>query len=172
MQVTRTTTSISDEKNDNLLSKILKTRIQRRAKNILRLLGINYLISHGVILLSSSDIVAIGNPDDKMNIVMAMRSPASAAFGNVIGLSVLYVTLLGMFLFIHSMPFPLKNTYTTHAIEDIWSNEQLGFDVKFKGKYWPLSYVGICVIINIPGSSIIFGGRNNDSGTCVAAMLF
>ena len=80
MQVTRTTTSISDEKNDNLLSKILKTRIQRRAKNILRLLGINYLISHGVILLSSSDIVAIGNPDDKMNIVMAMRSPASAAF--------------------------------------------------------------------------------------------
>jgi hypothetical protein len=108
MQVTRTTTSISDEKNDNLLSKILKTRIQRRAKNILRLLGINYLISHGVILLSSSDIVAIGNPDDKMNIVMAMRSPASAAFGNVIGLSVLYVTLLGMFLFIHSMPFPLK----------------------------------------------------------------
>ena len=181
-------TNITDEQIDNLLSKVLKTRIQRRAKNIIRT-GINYLLSNVVILLSSSsdiltvmakDTINLDSRSQASNVVMAMKS---SAFGTVIGLSALYVILLCTFLFFHALNFPFKNTSTSHEIEDAYDSTnqfpaidgllEIAFPSKFKGKYWRLPYVilAICVMICSAGISLYFEDRENISETTKTALF-
>jgi cytochrome bd-type quinol oxidase subunit 1 len=153
------------------------------------------LLSNVVILLSSSsDILTVMVKDgttinldsrsQASNIVMAMKS---SAFGTVIGLSALYVILLCTFLFFHALKFPFKHTSTSHEVEDAYDSTnqfpaidgllELGFPLKFKGKYWRLPYVvlAICFMICSAGVALYFEERENISETTktalVAAML-
>lgn len=171
--------SLSDEDIDNLLGKVLKTRIQKKAKAIIRT-GINFLATNIVILLSASDIAANENLGSGMSVINVMTS---CALGNVVALSALYVICLCLFLLTHSATFPYERTMTSQKVEDAYevTNKypaidgilEFGFPAKFKGNYWRLPYLvlAVCIGITVSGASFCYQESETISDTTKASLF-
>ncbi len=170
-----------DETADVILSQVLKTRIQRKAKGVIRS-GINYLISTLVLFSSTSDVI-IAKENIYEGAYILWKALMSSGFGILIALSDFYVMLLCIFLFLHATTFPFDRHYTTRDVEKAYDRTnqypaidgilELGFPAKFKEKYWQFSYVILGISTSFIASGAVLYAMNfeHTSSTTTSALV-
>jgi hypothetical protein len=166
-----------------ILDQILKTRLQRKAKTILMssiqliiLIVALFLMNYDIELFREDEII----PHRNLKVCLVIT----------IGLAGVYIAILSVFIFIHSVCLLPPNSETTHEIEDAFSRTnsipyidgllELGFPTKYKGNKWYLPYI----IWSISGAIVgvtayifvqIFDGDHTSANTAThgaAALLF
>lgn len=167
---------ISDEKEkiDQLLDKVLTSRIQRRAKGIIRS-GLNFLMTSVVVLLSASEFNPNSNEDA---FTLLSLSPLAIT----VCVSAFFMLALCIFLFFHAAKLP-PHTRTEHEVENAYASTnkyptydgilELRFPAKFRGTNWWFAYIitGMCVAILFTGFGLWFVERDRISNTTTAALF-
>ena len=136
---------------NDLLTHILRTRLQRRAKSII-VSGLEFLITDLAILFLVIDL-NIQNEQVELGLFI------------VAGIGAIYVLSLCVFLLVHaSCVLDAKKTNTTKEIEEAFTETnkiplvdglfELAFPAKFRGNVWYLPYImwGFCVAIILSGA--------------------
>ena len=148
----------SDENIDMLLDTVLKSRVQRKAKDIVRD-GINYILFIVVLLQTSPDIT--GSADDNLSTLGKLYyAIMMTSFGNIVGVSLVFILLLSLFIFWHAVRFhPCLKAVTNHEVESAYeaTNEypaidgflELSFPYRFKGSMWALPYFVLAGCVSI-----------------------
>lgn len=127
-----------------ILDQILKTRLQRKAKTILMssiqliiLIVALFLMNYDIELFREDEII----PHRNLKVCLVIT----------IGFAGVYIAILSVFVFIHSVCLLPPNSETTQEIEDAFSRTnsipyidgllELGFPTKYKGNKWYLPYI-------------------------------
>ena len=162
----------SEENIDKLLEMVLKSRVQRKAKDIVRS-GINYLFFIAVVLQTSPDI--IGATDANLTTPSGLyEAIMSSSFGNVIGMSIVFIVLLSSFIFWHATKFhKCMKAVTDEAVENAYEQTnkypafdgllELVFPYRFKGYMWAFPYfvLAICSYILLLGLMLYLDEQEN-----------
>ena len=171
----------SEENIEKLLSTVLTSRVQRKAKDIVRA-GINYVVFCMVILQTSTDI--IGPTQNNLTTFAGLyEAVMSSSFGNVIGLSILFIFLLCAFIFVHATKFePHAAAVTDEEVELAYEETnkhpaydgilELKFPYRFKGPLWALPYfvLAVCIAIIVLGLMLYLDEQEEITETTSAAL--
>ncbi len=141
------------EKLEDLLAKVLKTRLQRKAKAVI-MSSVEFLLVDLAVLGTALE-MELGSTYEK------------AGVATILGGSAVYVICLSLFMFCHALPDTVDSS-TTQEVEEayartnkipIWDGiMELPFPFKFKGQNWYVPYFawGWAVFIIIWGI-VLFG---------------
>ncbi len=120
----------------DLLDKVLKTRLQRKAKAVV-ISGVEFLLVDLAVLSDALE-MELGSTYQK------------AGVATILGGSAVYVVVLSLFIFFHALRDKVDSS-TTQEVEDaynktnkipIWDGiMELPFPIKFKGKNWYFPYL-------------------------------
>jgi hypothetical protein len=160
---------LTPEALDILLSQIMTTRLQRKAKGIITSC-VELLITDLSIIYTTLNYEI---PNGGIKIGMTV----------MIVLAALYSLLMAIFLFVHSECYAPKNTKPIMEVEAAFARTnsnpppidgilELLFPAKFKGNVWYLPYIGwgIAVSIALSCALMFLAVQDQVSGTTVAGL--
>ena len=145
--------SETDVSIDCLLSQVLTTHLQSKAKGII-------VTSIQFVAVESSIFLTIRDYDIESEVIQY-------GFYAVLGLAAVYVNVLGVFLFLHSMLHTNRKMSTSQEVADAFTSTdhiaffdgclQIPFPIIYRGNLWCAPYMAWTIFVTIiAGGVVIF----------------